>query len=131
MLESGDGWLVMGIGMNVRHHPEGGLYPSTSLVKAGAGELGVDDVLTALLEALAYWYKTLETKGFDAVRLAWLEHAKTGPMTLRLPDNTIEGEFAGLNATGHLLLRLADGSERAIATGDVFPVFRTKDASGD
>ena len=121
LLESGEGWLVMGIGLNVRHHPEGGLYPSTSLTASGAGDLALDEVLVKLLEHVGQWYETLQKKGFEPVRAAWLSHAKTGAMTVKLPNGTIEGDFVGLDANGCLRLRLADGTERAIATGDVFP----------
>jgi len=33
---------------------------------------------------------------------------------------TLQGNMAGLDENGRLILHLADGSEKAIATGDVF-----------
>ena len=43
---------------------------------------------------------------------------------MRMPNGDVQGEFAGLDDNGNLRLRLADGSERAIATGDVMPIIK-------
>lgn len=112
-------WLVVGAGINVAHHPETALYPTTSLAAEGA-QVTAEKILEAFLEGLDHWRSTLSRDGFEPLRKAWLAHAKTGPMKVRLPQETLEGAFGGLDSHGNLILRLADGAERAIAAGDVF-----------
>jgi hypothetical protein len=46
-------------------------------------------------------------------------------MTVKLPDQTVEeGEFIDIDGQGCLRIRLADGAERVLATGDAFYVER-------
>ncbi|NTU77616.1 MAG: biotin--[acetyl-CoA-carboxylase] ligase, partial [Alphaproteobacteria bacterium] len=113
-------WLVIGMGVNVRQHPENGLYPATSLAAEGAGGASVDKVLERLLESLERWREAFLQDGFASIRKAWLEQAKRGPIVARLPHETVEGAFEGLDENGRLILQLADGAKRAIAAGDVF-----------
>ncbi len=112
-------WLVIGIGINVAHFPDNPLYPATSLAQEGANT-ELSETLEALLEGLYGWRKILRTEGFASIRKAWLERAKKGPIEARLPNETIKGEFKGLDEHGRLILNLLDGSEKAIAAGDVF-----------
>lgn len=120
LLESGTGWLVAGMGLNVLHHPDNTLYPSTSLKAANAAVLDSSKILKTLLAHFVRWHAVMQKEGFIPIRSAWLEKAQKGPLTLRLPDATIEGVFTDIDEHGHLILRLADGAKRVIATGDVF-----------
>lgn len=120
LLESGEGWLVVGMGLNVRHVPENPLYPVTSLLAENAVVPELEAVLGKVLEALGLWYDRLNTEGFASVRAAWLSFARKGPMRVRLPDGEIQGEFADLDENGNLRLLLANGTEKSISTGDVF-----------
>lgn len=112
-------WVVLGVGINVVSHPETALYPTTCLSKEGANP-SIDKVLEAFLLNLDHWRLTLRHDGFGPIRRAWLADAKTGPMVVKLPQETIEGTFAGLDPFGGLILRLANGTERVIQAGDVF-----------
>lgn len=173
LLEAGEGWLVIGMGLNIRHYPDNAMYPATSLYEqitssrkifsssraseekenlsgtqsAFPQELGlkpssggapdwvpdkfaaqifrndvnvVDDVLKELLDRLAHWHETLQRQSFAPIRAAWLEQAQKGRLSVHLPDGVVEGEFKAVDEQGCLILRLADGAERVIATGDVF-----------
>ena len=122
LLEACEGYLVVGIGINVEHFPDNPLYPTTSLRDLGAGHTTVGDTLTVLLDAFSKHYDRFKAEGFDAVRTAWLTYAIKGKMTARLPHETVEGDFVDLDPHGRLHLRLADGTDRFIVTGDVFPV---------
>jgi len=126
LIEAGPDWLVIGIGLNVLHHPESGLYPSTSLLAVGAHDKALDDILEWLLRNLSHWCGIMQQQGFAPIRAAWLKHAVKGRLSVRLPNEMVVGEFAGLDERGNLRLYLADGSERAIASGDVFPVSQGK-----
>lgn len=120
LLESIEHGLIIGMGLNVAIEPTLSNYLATSLASNGAKDIELSAILDRLLIALDYWYNTLRNKGFMPIRLAWLECAATGPMTVRLPHATLQGTFKDLDINGNLCLHLADGTERAIASGDVF-----------
>jgi len=119
LLEVGEGWLVVGMGVNVSHIPPNPLYPVTSLALEKI-DISLEDLLRQILSALNLWYDRLNTKGFASLRTAWLGAARKGPMQVRLPKGDINGVFSDLDEDGNLRLRLPDGSEQCISTGDVF-----------
>jgi len=113
-------WQVVGIGLNVEHYPQTALYPATSLRAMGAAVKPLSDILETLLDRFFEWKAALEKEGFAPLRKAWLERAQTGPLSARLPHETLQGDFADLDKDGRLILRLANGKETAISAGDVF-----------
>jgi BirA family biotin operon repressor/biotin-[acetyl-CoA-carboxylase] ligase len=120
LLEAGEGWLIIGIGLNVAHHPEAAMYQTTSLKHYGAASLSIDAIRDSLLSHLGEWLECYRSKGFEPIRKAWLERAQQGALTVKLPKETVQGTILGLDENGALRLRLADSQERAIASGDVF-----------
>jgi BirA family biotin operon repressor/biotin-[acetyl-CoA-carboxylase] ligase len=111
--------LIIGVGINVAQHPDNALYPATSLVAEGAG-IDVPILLDRLLQRLGHWHDCMQSEGFVPIRAAWLEHAQKGALTVRLPHETVQGRFAGIDENGRLRLQLEGGAERSISTGDVF-----------
>lgn len=111
-------WLVVGVGINVLHCPENGA--SLHKLTCHSREIEVEAVLEIFLANFEKWRQVFLSEGFAPIRTAWLENAKTGVLTARLPQEVFEGEFVGLDERGSLILRLAEGSERTIASGDVF-----------
>jgi BirA family biotin operon repressor/biotin-[acetyl-CoA-carboxylase] ligase len=115
-------WLVIGVGVNVRHHPDDAQFPATDLDREGGGDT-VENLLVAFcrrfLSAMVAWRNI----GFADARRAWLARAwRLGKaITVRLEDETLEGTFTGLDEDGTLLLDTADGPRR-ITAGDVFGV---------
>jgi BirA family biotin operon repressor/biotin-[acetyl-CoA-carboxylase] ligase len=117
--------LVVGIGVNVEHHPtEGLLYPATSLQAAGATvdrDQVIRDLVQAVTDALELWRRA----GFAPIRDAYLKgaHGLRERITVRTsldPNETLSGVFEGIDENGALLLRLPDGSVRPLVVGDVF-----------
>ncbi|WP_236024878.1 biotin--[acetyl-CoA-carboxylase] ligase [Arenibaculum pallidiluteum] len=122
--ESGDGqggWVVLGVGVNCRHHPEDAPYPATSLAAHGAVSPVPGLVLRAFVDRLDHWIVRWTREGFEPVRRAWLGWAVGigGPVTVRLDRETLEGRFADLDTDGALLLELPGGVRRRIHAGDV------------
>jgi len=116
------GFVVIGIGVNLATHPSDTEFPATSLKAATGIEAVPEAFLAALAPALALWYERWRGDGFAGLRRAWLKRA-TGlgqALRARLPDETVEGRFAGLDDDGLLLLDIP-GGRRRIAAGDVFP----------
>jgi len=114
-------FVVLGIGVNLASHPADSEFPATSL-EAVARETTPEAFLAVLAPALLVWYERWRGDGFAALRQAWLERAAGIGQALRarLPGETVEGRFAGLDDDGMLLLDAPDGRRR-IAAGDVFP----------
>jgi len=125
--EAGEGgvldWLVLGVGINLRHFPEGTDYAATSLTAEGAEGAEPAAALEVYAQHLNRWYERWRAQGFAAIREAWLGRAigLGGPVVVRLADRTLHGTFVDLDSDGVLLLDREDGSGRQrIAAGDVF-----------
>ncbi len=116
-------WLVLGVGINLRHFPETADYAATSLLAEGAPAMTPSALLEIYADRLAQWYRRWLDHGFAPVRAAWLERARGlgGPILVRLADRTISGVFVDLDSDGVLLLDPDDGGPRQrITAGDVF-----------
>ena len=121
LLEGGSGWLAIGIGLNLAAHPDGTEFPATSLAQLGIVVPSPAQALTVLAARFAHWYDVWVQGGFGSLRMQWLARAKGvgGPIRARLPHETREGVFEGIDADGALLLN-EGGTVRAIAAGEVF-----------
>jgi BirA family biotin operon repressor/biotin-[acetyl-CoA-carboxylase] ligase len=122
LLERAGDAVVVGIGVNLTHHPELPDRPATSLAAQG---VAVDAATFAevLAESFARWLSRWRGEGLEPVRQRWLNraHPMGTALTARLPDGTShDGLFDGLSGDGALILRLADGSRHVIHAGDVF-----------
>ncbi len=126
LLEAGDAkpnlnWLAIGIGVNLANHPEGTEFPATSLAELGVPVPSPQEALIILAARFAHWYDVWMKDGFEHLRVEWLTRAKGvgGPIRARLPNETREGVFEGIDASGALLLN-EGGRLCAIAAGEVF-----------
>ena len=118
LLEGGNGWLMVGIGVNLAHAPDDARWPADVLPGATPAE-----ALDVLAPALDRWLGTLGLEGFAPLREAWLARAarRGETMEARLPRETVKGRFVDLAADGSLMLETTRGTRR-IAAGDVhFP----------
>jgi BirA family biotin operon repressor/biotin-[acetyl-CoA-carboxylase] ligase len=114
-------WLVVGVGINIAHHPKDAEFPATSLKDAGCGELDVAGMVASFCRHFDIWCGIWLTQGFLPVRESWLRRARGvgEPLTVRLEKETIAGTFTGVDAQGALIVETADGT-RCITSGDVF-----------
>lgn len=114
-------WLVLGVGVNVRHFPDEALYPATSLAASGADTV-VETVLAAYAQAFEAWYRRFRTQGFAPIRAAWLNAARGlgDTVTVRLHDESFSGRFVDLDEAGGLLVDVGDSVVRRVTAGDVF-----------
>lgn len=122
LLERSDDAVVIGIGVNVTHHPDLPDRPTTSLAVAG-GTIAAEALLEVLAEAFARWLGRWRGEGLAVIRSAWLAaaHPLGTALSVRLPDGrTSEGLFDGLGTDGALILRLASGERHVIHAADVF-----------
>jgi BirA family biotin operon repressor/biotin-[acetyl-CoA-carboxylase] ligase len=124
LLEMAPPFVILGVGVNIVAGPPADMaqYPATCIADAGS-KADAQSVCMAFGDRLAYWYDSWRADGFEPVRQAWLDRAAGmgKPITVRLADTTVlEGRFAGLDASGALLLDSADGTRRPVMAGDVF-----------
>ena len=123
LLERTGDAVVIGFGVNLAHFPTDIDRPATSLAAATGVAPTPDSVLSALADALARWIGRWRGEGLSPIRARWLEraHPPGTALSARLPDGgAIEGLFEGLDETGALRLRLADGRTHVIHAADVF-----------
>lgn len=115
--------LILGLGVNVAHHPEETPFPASNLRAEGAGA-DVDEV--SVLEAFARhfltWVNRWLDEGFAPVRDRWLKRAigVGEQVEARLAHETLTGTFREIDETGALVLELTEGEQRRIAAGDVY-----------
>ena len=121
LLERSNDTIVMGIGVNLAHHPDLPDRRTTSLADHGV-TVTPDAFVELLATALRKWIERWRGAGFGTVRDRWLEraHPPGTPLRAGLPDGTtLEGGFESIDCDGALILRLADGERRVIHAGDI------------
>ena len=121
LLEAGEGWLIIGVGLNLQGHPEDAPYPVTHLLEhipetqLNTPEpifAGPEPVLAQLAHFVTDGLNALQSCGFASIRQEWLARAA------RLGEK-ITGRFETLGENGALRLRFANGTLRDIVAGDV------------
>lgn len=120
LLEQADNGIIIGIGLNIippaRTHNF--LYPVSSL----NGAISVPKATECILKNLNLLIDQAKIDNFYTVLETWKNYAcgLGKKMTVRLPNETLEGRFQSLDSNGRLCLTLSDGSIRKISAGDVF-----------
>lgn len=127
--------IVVGIGINAHHRREdlptgaGGL-PGTSLAAEGA-QVDRAEFAESLLTSLAELDDTWRAHGGDAVASGLADEYRQRCGTLGehvrvdLGSERFEGTADDVDDRGRLVVRGADGSERAVSAGDVVHVRRS------
>ena len=122
LLERQKNALVIGMGVNLAHHPTSTERPATSLAAAGLAVPTPAALLDELAAAFSHWRQAWAAHDFAPIRAAWLARASGvgSRIVARLGNESPEGLFTGLADDGALLMQLDDGSTRAIHAGEVF-----------
>ncbi len=109
--------LIIGFGVNIIASPVDTPYRATNLAAAGVTITAMS--LTAKIMEAFWRYEALP---LEILIATWRERAQgiAAPITVNLPNGSIDGIFRDLAADGALQLELADGSTRLIYNGDVF-----------
>jgi BirA family transcriptional regulator, biotin operon repressor / biotin---[acetyl-CoA-carboxylase] ligase len=116
--------IATGIGVNCAHHPDDADYPATDLRTCGVPitpDRLFHTLSATMMHRLSQWD---QGRRFDAIRNDWLRRTSGigTDIRVRLLERDLTGRFESLDATGRLILRLADGSAETISAGDVFPL---------
>ncbi len=121
LLEREGGVLILGIGVNLKVAPALPDRPTVALADHGI-LISAEAFGLLLAEAFACRRREWRENGFAVIREAWMERAH--PVGTKLwvtaGQGRIEGQFAGLDADGALLLDGVDGQSHRIHAGDVW-----------
>jgi BirA family biotin operon repressor/biotin-[acetyl-CoA-carboxylase] ligase len=110
--------VIAGFGVNLARHPDDTPRPALSFAALTGSAPEPEVFLEILADAFARWLARWRNEGVAPVRAAWL--AAAHPIGAALSTSEGEGLFEGLDESGALRLRLADGTARVIHAGDVF-----------
>jgi BirA family biotin operon repressor/biotin-[acetyl-CoA-carboxylase] ligase len=113
--------LIIGIGANLASAPEGLPFPATSLAARGF-IVHPKAMFAALTDAWTGFEHLWDGgRGMPRIRELWLQRAaglgKT--VSVSMGDRVVEGIFETLDDKGQMILRGIDGSEIAVAAGEV------------
>lgn len=121
LLENLGAHLAIGVGVNIVTAPRDAPYPTARLMDFTEAPPDPSNFAAALDAHFWRVYGNWRSLGFEPIRQQWLARAAGvgEEITVRLPNETLTGVFAGLDETGALVLRSAAG-KRTIAAGEVF-----------
>ncbi len=131
LLEAKAGHVLIGIGVNLVSHPDGGNIPATHLLEhinptaLNSDEpefTGTEGFLAILSRCFDKAFRKHLAYGFSATRADWtkLSSGVPGPVTVRLPAEEFKGQAESLLENGALRVRLENGTVRDVHAGDVF-----------
>ncbi len=125
LLERTGNAVVLGVGVNLSSHPDVSDRKTTSLADLTGHTTGPHIFLETLADVFARKLSQWRNVGLAQILDQWRDRAHPVDTSLQvnLPDGAcLNGLYKGIDETGALSLRLADGSLRAIHAGDVFLV---------
>ena len=122
LLEGVDDAVIVGIGVNLAHHPEEVERPATCLAALGLPAPDPADFLAELAASFAAWLARWRNEGLAAVLARWQAraHQRGTALSVRTAEGTVNGLYDGLERDGALRLRTADGRIELVHAGDVF-----------
>jgi BirA family biotin operon repressor/biotin-[acetyl-CoA-carboxylase] ligase len=113
--------IIAGFGVNVVAAPAGLPYPAVALRDLGFS-LNAADLFGALSDAWTSSERVWEGgRGFPAIRRLWLDRAAGlgQEVVARTGAEVVRGTFETIDNEGRLIVRLADGTSRAVTAGEV------------
>ncbi|MEO8722539.1 MAG: biotin--[acetyl-CoA-carboxylase] ligase, partial [Sphingobium sp.] len=123
LLERTGDAIVIGVGVNITHHPVLADRATTCLRALGVADCDAGQLVQDIARSMARYVEIWRNVGLLAIRNHWLERAHPfgTPLRANLPDGEIlSGTFETLDSDGALNLRLANGTINAIHAGDIF-----------
>ncbi len=125
-------YVIIGVGLNLRHSPENAQFKATSLKDALAKDISVKDAIQTLANTLKQRLQAWDTQDFTPIKNEWTGCA-WGLGEKRLINTDTAAFLAtllGLDDFGSLAVRLESGEERFITTADIFPTISRDGTDG-
>jgi BirA family transcriptional regulator, biotin operon repressor / biotin---[acetyl-CoA-carboxylase] ligase len=122
LLEGVDDTVVVGIGVNLAHHPTDIDRPATSLAALGFAAPEPADFVEDLAASFAAWLARWRTEGLGMILARWQAraHPPGTPLRASAPEGDLEGLYEGLDPGGALRLKMPDGRLHLVHAGDIF-----------
>ena len=122
LVEAGDGFVVVGIGLNVNVtcFPEGLAFPATSLALEVGTPVSREDVLVACLNRLRVRIAQIGSS-FPELLEAWGMRCvlRGKEVSLMVGDEVKRGTVVGLSPGGELILMTASGRESLLQASEI------------
>ena len=117
-----DAVVVVGIGVNLAHHPENIDRPATSLAALGLVAPDPADFAEELAASFAGWLTRWRSEGLGTVLTRWQTraHPLGTALSVRMSKGALDGLYDGLEADGALRLKTPDGHVHIVHAGDIF-----------
>lgn len=107
ILEQGHDRTLIGIGINISHHPENNVrYPATSIAQYNTN-VKVDELRNEVYQQFLFWNECFKKNGFNYIRNEWEKYSyrQGKEITILLPDDKqITVKFLGLDSSGAILV---------------------------
>ena len=115
-------YLIVGIGINLRDHPDYTPYPATNMEAETGYKIDAEKAMKELVSEFDILYRTWLEDGFQAIRWLWLGSAfRLGePIEVQQNDKRIKGIMSDLDEDGALRIETEDGKEVIVHAGDVY-----------
>jgi len=122
LLERIDKAIVVGIGVNLAHHPTDIDRIATSLAGLGLAAPDPAGFVVDLAAVFARWLGIWRGEGLAAILRRWeaRSHPRGTALSVRQGDDQLAGLYDGIEPDGALRLRLAHGALHTVHAGDVF-----------
>jgi BirA family biotin operon repressor/biotin-[acetyl-CoA-carboxylase] ligase len=118
-------YVILGIGINVDMPPSSlpptERLPATSLLVETGSHTDRMTLFRTLMDRLQAAYEEFESLGFAALhdRYAAVDDLAGRTIEVAVGAEVVRGEAAGVDGAGRLVLRLDDGTERRLDSGEV------------
>ncbi len=117
-------YVIIGIGINLAHYPDGTPFPATSLEQETSIKVSVKNAVALLASHMFRRLTEWNPTDFAPLKTEW-ENCAWGlgkHCTLRTAAKSFSGIPKGLDDSGALVVVLDDGTTEYLYAGDVFPV---------
>jgi len=116
-------YVIIGIGINLKHSPAEAQFPATSLAEHLDGEITPQVALQSLANHMKLRLDAWDANDFEPVRAEWTNCAwGLGEIRqINTATEAFDAKLVGLDGQGGLLVQLENGTERQIVAADIFP----------
>lgn len=114
--------LIVGIGVNIAHAPEGVRFPATALDTYLSQPLTPKQLALDLFHHYQTTREKWHSQGFEFIRTLWMSNAWSlgRQVNIRQGNSDVVGVLQGINKNGAIEVLDRDGMLHTLYTGDVF-----------
>lgn len=117
------GHVIVGIGINLLHHPQEAQFPATNLKTVSSKVTPPEQAISILASSVKEQLDAWRIDDFETIRQNWQACAwgLGEKHRIRTSESDYEAQLLGLNTQGGLEVSLENGEKRTIYAADIFP----------